>query len=129
MALHSWLNSLHILCVLSLFHSPSVDPTVSSTFYHMQAPTPLDNHCNQAGIATETDGAYEYYLHIDQPSIVRFDTCHTLALFDIFCVEDTNDTDKTCSCIECASICHTKSQYQVTLSVGKYLMECDRGIT
>eukprot|EP01083_Nonionella_stella_P097952 275367_1 len=33
MALHSWLNSLHILCVLSLFHSPSVDPTVSSTFY------------------------------------------------------------------------------------------------
>eukprot|EP01083_Nonionella_stella_P128803 390391_1 len=124
MAPHSWLNSLHILCVLSLFHSPSVDPTVSSTFYHMQAPTPLDNHCNQAGIATETDGAYEYYLHIDEPSIVRFDTCHTLSLFDIFIV-DTNDTDKTYGCVECGSICLARSQYQVTLSAGKYRMDID----
>eukprot|EP01083_Nonionella_stella_P128804 390397_1 len=102
--------------------SPSTDPTVSPTFHPTQAPTPQDIHCNDAGIATQTNGAY--YLHIDEQSIARFDTCRTLALFDIFIV-DTNDTNKTYSCIECGSICYEPSQYQVTLSVGKYRMDVD----
>eukprot|EP01083_Nonionella_stella_P242138 844882_1 len=100
---------------------PSASP-ITTTFNPTQAPTPQDIHCNDAGIATQTNGAY--YLHIDEQSIARFDTCRTLALFDIFIV-DTNDTNKTYSCIECGSICYEPSQYQVTLSVGKYRMDVD----
>eukprot|EP01083_Nonionella_stella_P128801 390383_1 len=103
--------------------SPSTDPTVSPTFHPTQAPTPQDIQCNHAGITeTETDGTYEYFLHINEQSIVRFDTCRTLALFDIF-IEDTNDTDRNHSCVECGSICYEPSQYQVALSVGKYRMD------
>eukprot|EP01083_Nonionella_stella_P064782 169162_1 len=104
--------------------NPSMDPTISPTFDPTKAPTPQDIECNHAGIATTTAGAYEYYLHIDETSIVRFDTCHTLELFDIFIV-DTNDTDKTYGCVECGSICVARSQYQVTLSTGKYRMDID----
>eukprot|EP01083_Nonionella_stella_P003886 11177_1 len=86
-------------------HDPTTTPSANPTRNPTKAPTPQDIECNDEGIATTTDGEYEYYLHIDESSIVRFDTCHTLSLFDIFIV-DINDTNKAYSCTQCGSICH-----------------------
>eukprot|EP01083_Nonionella_stella_P142367 440334_1 len=102
--------------------APTYIPSFGPSVNPVRAPTPQDIHCNDPGIVTEIDGEYSYYLYIDAQSIVRFDTCGTLKLFDIFIVH-INDINENYSCIECGSICYELSQYQVTLSIGQYRMD------
>eukprot|EP01084_Bolivina_argentea_P039014 72107_1 len=102
-------------------HDPSPNPTLEpTTRMPTIAPTPQNVYCNQDGIATEIDSEYEYYLHIDEKSIVRFDTCETTNTFDMR-ITDTNSSANY-SCVQCGSLCYTPSQYQVTLPSSIYVL-------
>eukprot|EP01083_Nonionella_stella_P171990 588894_1 len=80
--------------------APTTQPTLNPT----KSPTPTDIYCDDPGIVINTDGDYAYFLLIEEPSIVRFDTCQTLHLFDIF-IQDMERENLNYSCIECGSIC------------------------
>eukprot|EP01083_Nonionella_stella_P010367 29533_1 len=97
--------------------APTTQPTLNPT----KSPTPTDIYCDDPGIVINTDGDYAYFLLIEEPSIVRFDTCHTLHLFDIF-IQDMERKNLNYSCIECGSICDESSQYQERL-YGWYRMD------
>eukprot|EP01083_Nonionella_stella_P038015 103556_1 len=105
----------------TMTHDPSPNPTLEpTTRMPTIAPTPQNVYCNQDGIATEIDSEYEYYLHIDEKSIVRFDTCETTNTFDMR-IADTNSSANY-SCVQCGSLCYTPSQYQVTLPSSIYVL-------
>ena len=74
------------------------------------------------------NGDWEYYLHIDNDSIVTFDTCSSyLNLFSmqIYVVNDSNYTLYS-KCIECGSICLDQSKFRLEMAAGSYLMNIDQ---
>ena len=109
--------------------TPTVEPTVMPNIATMNptaAPIPDDVSCGDTMEAT-FNGEWEYYLDIDNDSIVTFDTCSSyLNLFSmrIYMIEETNDT-LYAECIECGSICFEESQFRVALEADTYLMVID----
>eukprot|EP01084_Bolivina_argentea_P055511 101752_1 len=105
---------------------PTTFPTLLPTAIPTLTPTPANVYCNDPQIHNNINGNYEYYLHIYQTSIVRFDTCGpALNLFsiNIFRLNETNNTLKTCSDTNtCGSICLQQSQFTLTLTNDTYLM-------
>ena len=98
---------------------PTMNPTAS--------PIPVDVSCGEQREGP-SDGEWEYYLDIDNDSIVTFDTCSSyLNLFSmwIYTGDDNISSTLYADCIECGSICLEESQFRVAMDADTYFMVID----
>eukprot|EP01084_Bolivina_argentea_P068966 125525_1 len=99
---------------------PTIDPTNNPTLYPTQAPTAYSVYCNDGNTYKQLyDAEWEYNLTIAETSIVTFDTCDTLKLFDMF-IKDEQYINKNYSCVRCGSICVERAQFTIVLAKGIY---------
>ena len=107
--------------------NPTFHPTVNPTRGPTTAPTRGDVYCGQKKQGT-FNGEWEYYLHIDNDSIVTFETCSSyLNLFSmrIYAINGSNNT-LFAECIECGSICLDQSKFRAEMENGTYLLTIDQ---
>eukprot|EP01084_Bolivina_argentea_P091749 165135_1 len=84
---------------------PTIDPTIDPTVDPTQAPTAYIVYCNdQITYKQLEDAEWAYNIIITETSIVTFDTCDTLKLFDMF-IRDEQNINKSYSCFKCGSMC------------------------
>ena len=105
---------------------PTSHPSMHPTFKPTSSPTVGDAFCGESEEG-ESDGEWEYYLHIDNDYTVTFDTCSSyLNLFSmrIYTMNGSNAT-LYAECIECGSICFEPSKFSLFLAEGTYFMEID----
>eukprot|EP01084_Bolivina_argentea_P068965 125523_1 len=99
---------------------PTTEPTTDPTLYPTQAPTAYSVYCNDGNTYKQLyDAEWEYNLTIAETSIVTFDTCDTLKLFDMF-IKDEQYINKNYSCVRCGSICVERAQFTIVLAKGIY---------
>ena len=106
---------------------PTKEPTADPTSFPTASPTPGEVYCGEK-TTEKFNGDWEYYLHIDNDSIVIFDTCSSyLNLFSmqIYAVNGSNYTLYS-ECIECGSICLDQSKFRGEMAAGVYLMTIDQ---
>ena len=100
--------------------APSNPPTAMPTVPTMNptaSPIPVDVSCGEQREGP-SNGEWEYYLDIDNDSVVTFDTCSSyLNLFSmwIYTEDDNNSSTLYAECIECGSICLEESQFRVAM--------------
>eukprot|EP01084_Bolivina_argentea_P239187 402036_1 len=98
--------------------TPTSDPTLQPT----KAPTPFNVYCNDGIKYKQTyDAEWQYRLYITETAIVRFHTCDTLKLFDMF-IKDEQDPNTNYTWTKCGSICVESSQCSEILTNGTYLL-------
>ena len=101
---------------------PTADPTVDPTSFPTSSPTPGDVYCGELREA-RTNGDWEYYLHIENTSIVTFDTCSSY--LNLFTMRIYFGHHLYAECVECGSICLEESQFRRHMPNGTYLMTID----
>eukprot|EP01084_Bolivina_argentea_P239188 402037_1 len=98
---------------------PTSDPTLQPT----KAPTPFNVYCNDGIKYKQTyDAEWQYRLYITETAIVRFHTCDTLKLFDMF-IKDEQDPNTNYTWTKCGSICVERAQCSETFKNGTYLLQ------
>ena len=107
--------------------APTVDPTTAPsapTSNPTTSPIPNDVQCGEIREGVY-DGDWEYYLHVDNDTIVTINTCSSyLNPFSmwIYTVNGSNTT-LFAECIECGSICWEPLKFRMDLNVtGTYML-------
>ena len=106
---------------------PTTYPTTNPTSYPTASPTSGAVVCADQ-ITAKSNGDWEYYLHINNDSIVTFDTCSSyLNLFSmqIYLLNGSNYTLYS-ECMECGSICLEQSKFRMEMAAGIYFMKIDQ---
>ena len=108
--------------------NPTAPPTVLPTSMPTSAPTPGDIFCGDTAEARH-DGNWEYHLHIENDSIVTFDTCSSYLnpfSMTIHTIDKFISLLSYAECVWCGSICYPPSQFRVAMSADTYLMRIDQ---
>ena len=103
---------------------PTADPTTDPTREPTSAPTPGDVWCWDNFREENKDGEWEYYLHIENNSIVTFDTCSSY--LNLFTMRIYFQHKIYAECVECGSICLDQSKFRRHMPNGTYLMTIDQ---
>ena len=106
---------------------PSENPTLAPTAMPTSSPTAGLAFCGES-IEQEENGQWEYYLHIENDSIVILDTCSSyLNLFSMRIYEIKGDDMLLyAQCIECGSICFEPLQFTIAMKAGTYFLVIDQ---
>ena len=107
-------------------NDPTADPTVYPTATPTRSPTAGNVFCGER-IEEKENGQWEYYLHVENDSIVILDTCSSyLNLFSMRIYEiNLFNMESYAECIECGSICFEPLQFTVAMKSGTYHMVID----